>query len=55
MTTGSQLEKVEAVHVAHINTGQVASIASHIRVVVAVDEERSSAHGESRVTVLALS
>lgn len=54
-TTGSELEEVESVDVADINTGQVAGGLLDVVVGVSVDDEGSSSVGETSISVLSLS
>lgn len=55
VTTGSQLEEVDSVHVASVNTGEVPGASLDVRVLVSVDDQGSLAHGESGVAVLSVS
>lgn len=54
-TTGSELEEVESVDVANINTRQVAGSSLDIGVRVSIDDEGSSSVGETGISVLSLS
>jgi len=55
VTTGGELEEVESVDVASVNTGEVPGASLHVGVTVSVDDKGSLAHGESGVAVLSLS
>jgi hypothetical protein len=55
VTTGGELEEVESVDVASVNTGEVPGASLDVRVTVSIDDQGSLAHGESGVAVLSLS
>ena len=55
VTTGGELEEVESVDVAGVNTGEVPGASLDVRVTVSVDDQGSLAHGEAGVAVLSLS
>jgi len=54
-TTGGELEEVESVNTADINSGQVAGGKLDLGVGISVDDEGSSSVGETGVSVLSLS
>jgi len=54
-TTGGELEEVESVDVADINTGQVAGSFLDVEVGISVDDEGSSSVGETSISVFSLS
>lgn len=55
VTTGGELEEVESVDVASVNTGEVPGASLDVRVTVSVDDQGSLADGESGVAVLSVS
>jgi len=54
MTTRGELDKVESVDVAGLDTGEVSGATLYVVVFVVVHNKGSSAHGEARVAVLSL-
>jgi len=54
VSTRSEMEEVESIHAAGINTGEVPCDTPDVGVSVVEDDEGSLAHGEARVTVLSL-
>jgi len=52
VTAGGELEEVDSVHVARVDTGEVTGASLDVGVLVSVDDQGSLAHGESGVAVL---